>query len=53
MASPDYYGTTRRPRRYGLLILALVALVLGVGATALAVRNWDRLAKLIRPPAAT
>ncbi|WP_116091534.1 COG4223 family protein [Sphingomonas crusticola] len=51
MTQTDYYGTTRRRGRYGLLLIAFVAFVLGVGATILAVRNWDRLAGLIRPAA--
>jgi len=53
MGQPDYYGTTRRRALYGPLTIAIIAFVLGIGATALAVRHWDHFAALIRPLPAT
>jgi len=49
MNQRDYYGTTRRRSFFWPLIMLLIAFVLGIAATAFALRNWDGLAKLIHP----
>jgi hypothetical protein len=53
MAQSDYYGTTRRRSLFWPLVMLVVAFVLGIVATAMAVRHWDSIAKLVHPAAAT
>lgn len=53
MDQRDYYGTARRRGFFWPLIMLLIAFLLGIGATAFALRQWDGLAKLLHPvPAA-
>lgn len=53
MAQSDYYGTTKRRGLLWPLAMLLLAFLFGIAATALAIRHWDTIARLIRPmPAA-
>lgn len=52
MADSDLYGNKRRRSVGGPLIAMVVAFVLGVALTAMAVRRWDQLAAWLHPVAA-
>jgi len=52
MDQRDYYGTKPRRGFFWPLVLLFIAFLLGIVATALALRHWDGLLKLIHPVSA-
>jgi hypothetical protein len=52
MDQRDYYGTKPKRGFFWPLTLVLVAFLLGIGATAFALRQWSSLDKLIHPVSA-
>ncbi|MDO6413137.1 hypothetical protein Q4F19_01965 [Sphingomonas sp. BIUV-7] len=52
MMDEDFSGARRRRGVLGLLLVVLLAFVGGGFATVYAVRHWDRVAAIVRPPVA-